>query len=34
MELPGLADVHAARPRVYARMQASPLIRHPLLAPL
>jgi threonine dehydratase len=33
MELPVLGDVLAARPRVYARMQPSPLIRHPLLAP-
>ena len=31
MELPTLNDVLAARPRVYARMQASPLLRHPLL---
>jgi threonine dehydratase len=33
MELPVLRDVLAARPRVYRRMQPSPLLRHPLLAP-
>lgn len=31
MELPTLGDVRAAQPRVYARMQPSPLLRHPLL---
>lgn len=31
MELPSLDDVHAAQSRVYARMQPSPLLRHPLL---
>jgi threonine dehydratase len=32
-ELPSLADVLAARRRVYSHMQASPLLRHPLLTP-
>ena len=31
MEPPTLDDVLAARPRVYAHMQPSPLLRHPLL---
>jgi threonine dehydratase len=31
MELPVLRDVLEARPRVYARMRPSPLLRHPLL---
>ncbi len=32
MELPVLRDVIEARARVYARMRASPLLRHPLLS--
>ena len=32
MEVPVLRDVLDARPRVYARMRPSPLLRHPLLA--
>ena len=31
MEPPVLADVLAARPRIYARMRPSPLLKHPLL---
>jgi threonine dehydratase len=31
MQAPSLQDVIAARPRVYAHMQRSPLLRHPLL---
>ncbi|HEX5110536.1 MAG TPA: threonine dehydratase [Vicinamibacterales bacterium] len=31
MQPPSLQDVIAARPRVYAHMQRSPLLRHPLL---
>jgi threonine dehydratase len=33
MEVPILRDVLAARPRIYASMRPSPLLRHPLLAP-
>ena len=33
VQLPTLGDVLAARRRIYARMQPSPLLRHPLLAP-
>ena len=32
MQAPTLKDVHAARPRVYAALQPTPLMRHPLLA--
>ena len=31
MQAPSLQDILAARPRVYAHMQRSPLLRHPLL---
>ena len=31
MQAPTYEDVLAARPRVYARMRPSPLLKHPLL---
>ena len=31
MNAPSLEDVEAARPRVYAHLQPTPLLRHPLL---
>ena len=32
MHVPTLADVYAARPRVYRTLAPTPLMRHPLLA--